>query len=181
MSGAVIGVALGEYVVGRGNDGSDEQWAIFGLGSCVGLILYDPISRVSGLAHIVLPQSPDGIIDPDEPVRYADLAVPFLVGEVVRHGGNRLGLLAIMAGGARVVDRLGDIGARNIDAVRKALAKAQIPVVAERLGGTVGYTLRWDPSRAQAWVRQAGGKEELLAPVATAIREVDLDGTGAGC
>lgn len=177
MGANSVSISLGQYAIGRGNG---EEWVIFGLGSCIGLILLNPVSRVSGMAHIVLPRAPSPEPNPWEPVRYADTGVAFLVAAVARLSGDRGPIWAMMVGGARILDQLADIGSRNIEAVREALAGHRIPVVAERVGGTKSYTLRWNPLRACARVRQACGPEERVMLLARGIWEVDPDGTGTG-
>lgn len=153
-------IGLGQYRVGRGA----EEWVVYGLGSCVGLILYDYEVGVSGIAHIVLPAAPDPLTS--EPTRYADTGVLFLYNQLLRIGGRPGHISAMMVGGARVIvdSQFIDIGARNVAAVRLALATQGIRIVAERVGGTVGYTLRWFPHKMVAYVRRPGGPDEQLLP-----------------
>ena len=118
----------------------DELVAI-GLGSCIGLALVDRGSNVAGLAHVVLPES-QGKTEPK--AKFADLAVPDLIARVVAAGGVRRRLEAVLIGGARMfaVGASLDIGTRNAEAVRAALAAEGIRIQAEEVGGNRGRTAR---------------------------------------
>src|SRR5579863_23894 len=131
-------VRMGELAV-SGTVG-DELVAI-GLGSCIGLALVDRTANVAGLAHVVLPES-QGKTEPK--AKFADLAVPDLIGQVVEAGALRRRLEAVLVGGARMfsVGASLDIGARNSEAVREALGKEGIKIRAEEIGGNRGRTAR---------------------------------------
>jgi chemotaxis protein CheD len=131
-------VRMGELAV-SGTVG-DELVAI-GLGSCIGLALVDRTANVAGLAHVVLPES-QGKTEPR--AKFADLAVPDLIGHLVEAGAARRRLEAVLVGGARMfsVGASLDIGARNAEAVREALVKERIKIHAEEVGGNRGRTAR---------------------------------------
>jgi chemotaxis protein CheD len=131
-------VRMGELAV-SGTVG-DELVAI-GLGSCIGLALVDRTANVAGLAHVVLPES-QGKTEPK--AKFADLAVPDLIEQVVDAGAVRRRLEAVLVGGARMfsVGASLDIGARNSEAVREALGKEGIRIQAEEIGGNRGRTAR---------------------------------------
>lgn len=178
MKSTNFNVGLGQYRVARG---ADEEWIAYGLGSCIGLILYDHLVGASGLAHIVLPEAPEP--QPTEPTRYVDSGVPFLYNQLIRIGARPGQISAMMVGGARVLvgSGLTDIGARNTEAARALLVSMNVPLVAERVGGTLGYTLRWYTARMYACVRQPGGLDERLVPPQLQVREVDPNGASVGC
>lgn len=173
-SGLRDAVRLGEYRVGRAEPG---EWVIFGLGSCIGLILSDPIRRVAAMAHIVLPTAPaDG--PGTEPGRYVDTAIPHMMEELLALGARREALYAQMAGGANMLalSTVGDIGARNIKATRTVLDAWNIPLVAEIVGGTRGRTLWWDRVRGEAVVRQVGNDDVVLTPRRYVYEEAAIGG-----
>lgn len=155
-------MGLGEAVFGRDGEGVDE-WVIYGLGSCVGLILVDAPAGVSAMAHIVLPKSPAHA--PPQPAKYADTAVPYLLEGLAALGGTEERAVAHIAGGAKMLKLSGvaDIGRRNLEAVRTLLAARGIPVVGECVGGNAGRTLRWDRRRRLAIVCQVG-KDDVVMP-----------------
>ena len=129
---------MGEMAISAAK--GDELVAI-GLGSCIGLALVDRVAGVAGLAHIVLPDSGSA----DSPAgKFADLAVPELVARVQAAGALKLRLQAVLVGGAKMFARPGglDIGARNDEAVRGALADLGIAVHASATGGSRGRTAR---------------------------------------
>jgi chemotaxis protein CheD len=140
-----------------------------GLGSCIGLVLIDRRMGIAGLAHIVLPQSQGHT--PQNPRKFADLAVPELLSELERLGARRIRLEAVLVGGASMfaVSAFGlEVGQRNEAAVRELLVKERIPVVAAATGGSKGRTIRVDVASSAVKVREAGGKDtELLASSAT--------------
>ena len=138
--------------------------ASIGLGSCIGLALLDRDSPHVGLAHIMLPAAPE--VGADTPARYADLAVPELVAQLARLGTPARRLEAALVGGARMFASASpsalDIGARNEQATRDALAAAGIPVRATATGGTGGRTVRVSVDDRTITVRAAGGETREL-------------------
>src|SRR5690606_19284743 len=158
-----LATGLGKYAVGKD---VRQDWVIYGLGSCIGLILCDRWEGVLGMAHIVLPASPEP--DPPEPARYADTAVPFLLQEMERLRAIPNRIVAFPAGGTRMVEINGAVGAiarRNLEAVREELAMRRIRVGGESVGGTFGRTLRWNAAEGLAIVSRFGAADEVLTPV----------------
>jgi chemotaxis protein CheD len=134
-----------------------------GLGSCIGLALFDRRTGVAGLAHVVLPDS--GGNGADNVLKFADHAVPELVSRVVAAGGRRLRLEAALVGGASMFATSStalEVGQRNEAAVRAQLKTLRIPVVAAATGGKRGRTIRVHVSDARVTVREAGGKDHDL-------------------
>ncbi len=112
------------------------------LGSCIGLVIYDPVISLAGMAHILLPDS-SGKSAGDLPGKYADHAVLCLKRALVKHGGNEKRLKAKYAGGAKMFSDMKnpfqrDIGSNNINAVQTLLREYNIPVVSSDTGGSVG-------------------------------------------
>lgn len=173
-----ISLGLGAHRVGRA---ADEQWVMYGLGSCIGLILCDPVRHISGAAHMVLPRGHNGNGD-DQPGKYVETAVPFLLSQMEALGACRVNIYAQAAGGAQMLKlrSLGDIGARNADATRKILAEYGIPLVAERIGGRHGRTLWWDLRTGTATVRRVGSADEVITPREYMYGEVHVDGPRVG-
>jgi chemotaxis protein CheD len=144
--------------------GGDSILVTLGLGSCVALALHDPATGIAGLAHILLPTvgtGPPSI----RAAKYADTAVPMLVEEMQRHGARRK-LVAKMAGGARMFTALLssgiNMGERNIEATRAALAKLGIPIVAEDVGGEYGRSVKLIAATGGMTVRSlVGGNRDL--------------------
>ncbi len=150
------------------------QWAVVAaparvrtlLGSCVGVVLYDRMNRVGGVAHVVLPASVGPV---DHPGKYADTAVPAVVDELERRLGprTRTRLVAKLAGGASMfpvgsaaesVSML-NIGRRNQDAIEAILETMRIPVIGRDLGGTTGRRLTLDTVSGIVAIRIPGRAE----------------------
>jgi chemotaxis protein CheD len=116
------------------------------LGSCIGLVIYDPQIRLAGMAHILLPDS-DGKPRGALPGKFADHAVACLLESLVAYGAARSRLVCKLAGGARMFDHAleysRDIGASNISAVQAALQAARIPIAARHLGGSLGRRIEF--------------------------------------
>ena len=154
-------VRMGELVV-SGTEG-DELIAL-GLGSCIGLALHDPVKRIVGLAHIVLPQSGSSSGTDGGPARFADRAVPQLIADMKRLGAAKHRLEAILAGGAKMF-QLGDnldIGRRNAEATLAALEAHSIPVRATATGGSSGRTMRVYVGGGRVTVKDSGGQPVVL-------------------
>jgi chemotaxis protein CheD len=119
-----------------------------GLGSCVAVILWDPGTRVGGMAHVLLPTPPPRGRDAP-PGRYAQTAIPQLVIMMVQAGANRSTTIAKLVGGAAMFSNLiapGLIhtGERNVLATREALHSAGIPLRGEWVGGDFGRSVELD-------------------------------------
>jgi chemotaxis protein CheD len=138
-----------------------------GLGSCIGLALLDRRTGVAGLAHVVLPDSAG--TTGDNPLKFADKAVPELVDRVVAKGGRRLRLEAALVGGASMFATSSaalEVGQRNEAAVRDQLETLRIPVIAAETGGKRGRTVRVHVDSTRVTVREAGGRDRDLVEAA---------------
>jgi chemotaxis protein CheD len=151
-------VTMGEMAVS-----SDENTVLtcLGLGSCIGLAVYDSVSRVGGLAHIVLPSSVGS--NPGGPGKYADTAVPGVIEEMLALGANRRTLVARIVGGAQMSmsKGLSDVfktGQRNAEATIEALAASTMRLKAKDIGGHNGRSMRLFVSTGKLTVSVGGGQ-----------------------
>ena len=138
---ATIKVGIADLNVAQ----SPDILVTYALGSCVGICLYDRVKKIAGLSHIMLPDSTvtHGAV---QIARFADTAIPKLVQQMVARGATKRVLTAKIAGGARMFasannSSLSNIGQRNVQAVKEALAKQGIPIIAEDTGKDYGRTL----------------------------------------
>jgi chemotaxis protein CheD len=163
MTAAETMVRMGELAV-SGEPG--HVLVSLGLGSCIGLALLDRDNHKAGLAHVVLPKSQGR--GADNPMKYADHAVPELYRRVLGVGARRSSLEAVLVGGASMLATTSaslEVGQRNEAAVREQLASLRIPVLASATGGTRGRTVRVDVATTAVSVREAGGRDaELVRP-----------------
>ncbi|GAB3067209.1 chemotaxis protein CheD [Virgibacillus ainsalahensis] len=137
-----------------------------GLGSCVGVVMYDEAKKIAGLAHILLPDSSLARRSILNKYKYADTALPLLIEKLVVAGARKYALKAKMAGGAQMFQFTSKsdimrIGARNIEAVQEKLQEYHIPVVSSDLGGKVGRTIEFDPTVCELKIRKVN-KEEMV-------------------
>lgn len=131
-----------------------------GLGSCIGIALYDKTLKVAGLAHIMLPDSTQ-FKNVTQPLKFADLAVPILLKKMEERGCRKSSLVAKIAGGASMFNftdknMVSDIGNRNAISVRDALMKEKIPLLAEDVGGNKGRTMILDSEDGTVTIRIVG-------------------------
>jgi chemotaxis protein CheD len=138
-----------------------------GLGSCIGLVIYDQVSKSVGMVHIMLPDSREAKNIP-KPGKFADTAVPLLLDELSKIGVNKLQLRAKMAGGAQMFTMPGKdsaifaVGARNVEATLKMLAAEGIRLVAQDTGGSKGRSVEFDTETMKFTVKTLGsGTKEL--------------------
>ena len=134
---------------------SPETLVTLGLGSCIGLVIYDPPARVAGMVHIMLPDRGRSCGPLEKPGKFADTAVPALVEQVCRKGGLRSRLKAKMAGGSQMFALPGApadilaVGSRNAKETLEILKRLAIPLIASDLGGNKGRTVEFS---TQTWM-----------------------------
>ncbi|MFB5673617.1 chemotaxis protein CheD [Paenibacillus terreus] len=120
-----------------------------GLGSCVGLTMYDPQLKIAGMAHVMLPSSDIAREGQINIAKYADTALPELLDRMLQLGAARSRVVAKMAGGAQMFAFAGGgdtmrIGPRNVESCRAMLTELRIPLIAEDTGGNAGRTIELD-------------------------------------
>ncbi|MBM7560610.1 chemotaxis protein CheD [Fusibacter tunisiensis] len=131
-----------------------------GLGSCVGICLYDPMSKVTGMAHIMLPSS-KAIRKNENVAKFADTAIDELIKQMQLKGANKTRLTAKIAGGAQMFsfssanDSM-KIGERNAEAVRAILKSMGIPIKADETGGNFGRTIEFFSENGKLVIKTAG-------------------------
>ncbi|MGH4141122.1 chemotaxis protein CheD [Clostridium sp.] len=131
-----------------------------GLGSCVGIAIFDKGLGIGGLAHIMLPDSLQFNKITNE-MKFADLAIPILVENMIKKGAKLKNMRAKIAGGASMFNFpdksiVMDIGNRNGIAVKNALKILSIPILSEDIGGNKGRTLIFDTTNGLLSIRTVG-------------------------
>jgi chemotaxis protein CheD len=145
---------------------SPDSITTLGLGSCVGIAIRDPVTKIGGLAHIMLPDSTSVRTTVNVP-KFADTGITELVRLVVAKGANRGRLVAKIAGGAQMFSyqsksdmvRVGD---RNVEATKKKLAELKIPIIAQDTGKNYGRTVIFYPETGQFVIRAVGRTEYTI-------------------
>ncbi|MBQ0139332.1 MAG: chemotaxis protein CheD [Kurthia sp.] len=121
-----------------------------GLGSCVGVVIYDSSKGIAGLVHIMLPSSSLAKAGQVNIAKFADTGIPALIELLKKKGASSYKLKAKIAGGAQMFkfstsqDTM-RIGPRNVEAVIEQLKKYSIPIVAQDTGGSSGRTIEFSP------------------------------------
>jgi len=119
--------------------------AAYGIGSCVIVAMYDPKTKIGGVAHIMLPDSTGISQERLNPRKFADTAVPLLFQTLAHAGCFKTSLIAKIVGGAEMFppneDFTNNIGTMNTKAAIKALGKLSIPIAAQDIGGRSGRSL----------------------------------------
>ena len=137
-----------------------------GLGSCVGIALWDRTSRIGGLVHVMLPDSTQ-VKSNSNLAKFADTGVPELVKMMEAKGARRSNLVAKIAGGAQMFafqnksDLMG-VGERNIAATKKALAGLGIPIISEDVGANYGRTVVLNPANGNYEVKAVGKELKII-------------------
>src|SRR5574344_378242 len=138
----LIRVGMADYKVGR----APSTLISYGLGSCIGISLYDTQAKVGGLLHIMLPDSTQAR-PTDNPAKFADTGLPLMLKDVLELGASRTRLVAKIAGGAQMfafanATDIMRVGARNAEAAKKILKEMNIRLLAEDTGGNYGRTVQ---------------------------------------
>ena len=142
-------IGIGDYAVS--NDGS--PLSTVGLGSCIGIVIYDSRKKVAGLSHIMLPVMGS---KKDRIGKYADTAIPALLDEMRKKGSRPQNCKAKIAGGASLFTFKDDslqIGKRNAEAVEHILREQHIRIVGKDVGGDRGRTITFYPDSEELHIR----------------------------
>lgn len=136
-----------------------------GLGSCIGVCIHDPIVKVGGMAHIMLPTA-NGNCGGNQ-AKYADTAIEILLGDIVQLGAVRSRLRAKIAGGAQMFSFPGKtavlkIGDRNAEAVAIELKRLGVPLVVSDVGGSFGRTIHFNVGTGELKVRTINHGEKVI-------------------
>lgn len=160
-------VGIGEVAVAH----NPKSLNAIGLGSCIGVALYDSENHIGGLAHVMLPSSKEysGKIDKERTItnltRYADVAIPYTVDEMVKIGAKKQNIRAKIAGGAQMFPGLQNdlvkVGDKNILAVKEVLKQQNIPLDAEDVGGNCGRSLKFDIANQKLKVKTIKEEKEI--------------------
>lgn len=165
-----------QVVVGVGDGGvsrdRDAVLVTYALGSCVAVMIHDPVAGVAGMVHYMLPESSMSSEKPiARPWIFADTGISSLLRAILEQGADKRRLVIFAAGGAQVMDDNGvfDIGKRNCLALRKALWKFGLTAHAEETGGTVARTVRMEVGTGRVWLQAPGGEQREMRSRAPSI------------
>jgi len=158
MSDTMVGIA--DMAVAK----APNTITTLGLGSCVGIVLYDKIHKIGGLAHVLLPNAPQSA-EKINLAKYADTAVNELLKRMIQLGAVPQLTIAKLAGGAHMFGAseqsdVMQVGKRNVEQSMLALTRASIGIVAQDVGGSNGRTIVLDCESGALSVRTAWPRTE---------------------
>lgn len=137
-----------------------QKITTIGLGSCVGIVVYDSGSKLCGMLHAMLPDS-TRIRNNSNRSKFVDTGMEDMLRQLEQAGGNRRRLVAKLAGGAKMFEFEDEnentsIGYQNVQAARKILEELRIPLVSEDTGENYGRTIVFDPATNELEIRAVG-------------------------
>ena len=142
-----------------------EVIVTYALGSCIGITVYDPIARVGGMLHYMLPDSSlDERKARENPAMFADTGIPSLFKGCYAMGADKKRMIVKVAGGASILDDTNffRIGQKNIMAMRKIFWKNNVMIAAEDTGANHNRTVRLDMTTGKVFVKTSGGEMKEL-------------------
>lgn len=131
-----------------------------GLGSCVGIILYDQFVKIGGLAHIMLPSSKQ-IKNNENKAKFADTGTQLLLDKMLTTGCNKIRITAKIVGGSQMFtfqtnNDMMKIGQKNVQATKEILNSLKIPIIAEDTGGNYGRTIEFHTTDGKLIIKTIG-------------------------
>jgi chemotaxis protein CheD len=137
-----------------------------GLGSCIGIALYDPTTKIAGLAHIMLPDSTQ-IKNNQNIAKFADTASIELINRMVKVGANKNKIVAKIAGGAQMFsfssgNDMMKIGQRNALASKEILNKLGIRIISEDTGANYGRTIELYTENGDLLIKTIGKGQKVI-------------------
>ncbi|MCL1975930.1 MAG: chemotaxis protein CheD [Firmicutes bacterium] len=158
---ATLIVKIADLQIGREMD----TVTTLGLGSCVGITLHDPIRKIGGLVHIMLPEYA-GQTDHNR-FKFADSGIAELLERMIRAGASRHSLVAKLAGGAHMFSGAGTqnflkIGERNVMVSLNTLHALKLPIVGNDTGGSHGRTIELYNNTGKLKIRTVGFGEKII-------------------
>lgn len=141
---------------------ADDQLITYSLGSCIGVVLWDPEVKVGGLLHYMLPDSGiDKTKAASKPYMFADMGIPKMFKEIYKYGAVKSRMKVYVVGGSQVMDSSGifNIGKRNYMVLRKMFWKNKVLVTKEDVGGSVNRTISLNVGTGQVRLKVSGKGE----------------------
>ena len=143
----------------------EDSVVTYSLGSCIGLVIYDPVARVGGILHYMLPESS---IDREKakikPFMFADTGIPRFFKTAYKLGAKKPRIKIYVAGGAEILDQKGffNIGKRNYMALKKMFFKNKVMINKQDVGGNINRTVRIEIATGDIFVKTSGSGETKI-------------------
>lgn len=158
----MIKVGMADYNICK----SPDAITTLGLGSCVGIVLYDSCAKIAGMVHVMLPDSTK-VKRNENRAKFADTGIDLLMEEMLKAGANRKMLTAKIAGGAQMFafssnNEMLRIGERNVEASKQKLAELGIRLLAEDTGLNYGRTIEFYPENGDLIIKAVGKDKKTI-------------------
>lgn len=160
---------MGDLIVGisdiKISNNPSDTIVTYALGSCIGIVVYDPIARVGGMLHYMLPDSTlDERKAKENPAMFADTGIPSLFKACYALGAEKKRMIVKVAGGASILDDTNffRIGQKNIMAMRKIFWKNNVMIAVEDTGANHNRTVRLEMATGKTLVKTSGGEMKEL-------------------
>ena len=160
--GKMIRVAMADLNVCS----SPDALTTLGLGSCVGIVLYDSTTKIAGMAHVMLPDS-TRIRSNENVAKFADTGIDELVRRLEKMGVPKKRLVAKIAGGAQMFAFSSEnsmlcVGKRNVEATKEKLKSLDIRIISEDTGNSYGRTIEFYPENGNLLIKTVGKEEKII-------------------
>ncbi len=158
----IIRVGMADYKICH----SPQKISTLGLGSCLGVVLYDKTIKICGMAHVMMPDSTK-ISKNSNRMKFVDTCITDMYEELMVAGAKKTNLVAKVAGGAKMFSYQSNnshmnIGAQNIDAVHQLLERWNVPIIAEDVGGNHGRTIEFNTVTGELTIKSVGIGDSVI-------------------
>ncbi|MCK5345309.1 MAG: chemotaxis protein CheD [Candidatus Heimdallarchaeota archaeon] len=162
MDSQEIHVGIADLKVGK----APAILSSLGIGSCVGITMYDSRDKIGGMAHIMLPDQ-NLVKNKTNRAKFANTAIPDMLDELLKLGAEKVSIKAKIMGGAHMfkfvrTSAISDIGKRNVEEVKKVLKELKIRILEEDTGGDYGRSLFFDLSNGEVKIRTTKNGVKVL-------------------
>ena len=160
--GNIVKVGMADLQIAKAPD----SLITLGLGSCIGLTLYDPVTKIGGMVHYMLPDSTQ-LKNNTNIAKFGDTGIRELYNQMVKRGAVPRRMVAKIAGGAKMFEvsglsNVGHVGERNAEQARKMLKELHIPLVAEDTGLNYGRTVTLDCETGDFFIKAVGKTNKTI-------------------
>ena len=160
--GNVIKVGMADLNIAKAPD----SLTTLGLGSCIGLTLYDPVTKVGGLVHYMLPDSTK-LKNNSNIAKFGDTGIRELYNKMIANGASPSRMVAKIAGGAKMFEvsglsNVGNVGERNAEEAKIMLKELKIRLIAEDTGLNYGRTVVLDCENGNYIIKAVGKPEKVI-------------------
>lgn len=158
----MIKVGMADLNIGK----SPDVITTIGLGSCIGIAVYDSVTKIGGLVHIMLPDS-TRMKNNSNVAKFADTGIEELIKKMTEAGASKTRMVAKIAGGARMFEvsglsDVGNIGAKNAEASKKKLKELGIRLIAEDTGLNYGRTVELNCANGDFLIKSVGKENKII-------------------